>query len=135
MYGRQKRNLRTGFNKRSACDADDRGWNHLVDQGHRVEHPLGDDAVQSTTRSIKARLHRLRARAPFGNLEWAGVKLEDGGRRANLVLESPEGARVIFWIAERNGQPSGGYRLESGEASPTLVEGLAAMRGALRGAT
>lgn len=107
-------------------------WDELAKGGHRVLHPMGDDALGAAGRSILARLGRLRARAPFGELAWGDVIVSEGGRRAEASFAGPAGERVTVWLAEQGGRATGGYRVDAGEATPALVEGLRAVMAALR---
>ncbi|MFT3769666.1 MAG: radical SAM protein [Minicystis sp.] len=107
-------------------------WSELAKGGHRVLHPLGDDALVPVARTVGARLMRLRERAPFGALAWRDVLVSEGGRRAEAVFEGPAGERATVWLAEQNGKPVGGYRVDAGEATPALVEGLRAIMAALK---
>jgi MoaA/NifB/PqqE/SkfB family radical SAM enzyme len=100
--------------------------------GDRVIHPLGDDAIGGVSRSVGARIQRLRERAPFGVLAWRDVIVSEGGRRAEATFEGPAGERATVWLAERDGRPAGGYRVDAGSPTPALVEGLRAIMEALR---
>lgn len=106
----------------------------LVRAGARVVHPIGDDALWPVGRTIGARILRLREGAPFGSLVWRDVIVSEGGRRAEAMFAGPAGERVSVWLAEERGKPVGGYRVEEGEATEALIEGLRAIMGALRGA-
>ncbi|MCU0654705.1 MAG: radical SAM protein [Polyangiaceae bacterium] len=97
-------------------------------------HPLGDDAFVGTRGTVGARLRRLRASAPLGRLRWVAVAVKEGGALAEARFEGPRGEVVTLWLAERQGRASGGYRLEQGEASEAVVEGLQQAIGVLRGA-
>ena len=108
-------------------------WAELAGQGHRVLHPLGDDAAIGVARSVGARLARLRERAPFPALVWRDVRVLEEGRRAEATFEGPAGERATVWLMEANGRATGGYRVDAGEATPALVEGLRAIMEALRG--
>jgi MoaA/NifB/PqqE/SkfB family radical SAM enzyme len=108
-------------------------WGELVRDGQRVLHPLGDDAVLGVARSVAARLGRLRALAPFGALGWRDVVVTEGGRRAEAIFDGPAGEQATVWLAEQGGRATGGYRVDAGEATPALVEGLRAIMDALRG--
>jgi hypothetical protein len=59
------------------------------------------------------------------------VDLVDEGRRAELRLTSPSGERAVVWLEDRNGRVGGGYRVDPGDPSPALVEGLRAVLAAL----
>ena len=107
-------------------------WTQLAAGGGRVLHPLGDDALGAAARSVGARLARLRERAPFATLSWRDVVLSEGGRRAEAALEGPAGERATVWLAEQGGRPTGGYRIDAGEPTPALVEGLRAIMAALK---
>lgn len=107
-------------------------WRDLSALGGRVLHPLGDDAVGPVARSVAARLGRLRSAAPFGTLVWSDVVVSAGGRRAEAMFEGPAGERATVWMVEEGGRPSGGYRVDDGEATPALVDGLRAVVDVLR---
>ncbi|APR87456.1 radical SAM domain protein [Minicystis rosea] len=107
-------------------------WSAFAEGHHRVLHPMGDDATMPVSRTIGARLMRLRERAPFGELVWRDVIVSEGGRRAEAMFEGPAGERTTVWLTEQGGKPAGGYRVDSGEATPALVEGLRAIMAALR---
>lgn len=104
----------------------------LAKSGLRVAHPLGDDAVRPVARSIGARLGRLRAGAPFGDLAWDSVAVTDGGRRAEASFSGPAGERATVWLVEQGGRATGGYRVDRGSPTPALVDGLRAVMAALR---
>ena len=106
-------------------------WTKLSDDGHRVLHPLGDDALGRASASLAARLGRLRSSAPFGTLRWTHVSLDGVGRRAELSLEGPAGERAAVWLAEEAGRVRGGYEVD-GEPSEDVVLGLGAVMQALR---
>jgi MoaA/NifB/PqqE/SkfB family radical SAM enzyme len=108
-------------------------WGELVREGGRVVYPLGDDAVMGVARSVGARLGRLRARAPFGLLGWRDVVMSEGGRRAEAIFDGPSGEQATVWLAEQGGKATGGYRVDAGEPTAALVEGLRAIMEALRG--
>ena len=110
---------------RALCDA-------LAKSGLRVVHPLGPDAVSALTRSVGARLARLRAAAPFGDLAWDSVALLEGGRRAEASFSGPAGERATVWLAEQGGRATGGYRVDAGAPTPVLVDGLRAVISSLR---
>lgn len=108
-------------------------WGRLCEEGHRVLHPLGPDAIAGgATRSIAARLARLRHRSPFGSLEWTGVRVRAGGTRAELELRGPEGERAAVWLADEGGRARGGYRVDGDAPSPAVAEGLRSLMTALR---
>jgi len=107
-------------------------WAELVEYGSRVLHPVGDDALVPVARSVGARLMRLRERAPFGALVWRDVIVSEGGYRAEAMFDGPAGERATVWLAEQAGKPSGGYRVDAGEATAALVEGLRAIMTALK---
>ncbi|MEP7121090.1 MAG: radical SAM protein [Byssovorax sp.] len=109
----------------SLCDA-------LVKAGLRVVHPLAADAVGLVSRSVGARLARLRAAAPFGELAWDRVEITERGRRAEASFTGPAGERATVWLAEQDGRATGGYRVDAGSPTPALVEGLRAVMAALR---
>jgi MoaA/NifB/PqqE/SkfB family radical SAM enzyme len=104
----------------------------LAKSGLRVVHPIGADAVGAVARSVGARLGRLRAHAPFGELAWESVAIGDGGKRAEASFSGPAGERATVWLAEQGGRATGGYRVDAGEPTPALVEGLRAVMAALR---
>ncbi|MEO5727674.1 MAG: hypothetical protein ABI134_12155, partial [Byssovorax sp.] len=104
----------------------------LVKSGLRVVHPIGPDVVAPVARSVGARLARLRASAPFGDLAWESVAISGGGKRAEASLCGPAGERATVWLAEQAGRATGGYRVDAGEPTPALVEGLRAVMAALR---
>ncbi len=103
----------------------------LVKSGLRLVHPIGPDAVLPVARSVGARLGRLRAHAPFGELVWESVAIVGGGRRAEASFCGPAGERATVWLAEQSGRATGGYRVDAGEPTPALVEGLRAVMKAL----
>jgi MoaA/NifB/PqqE/SkfB family radical SAM enzyme len=103
----------------------------LAQSGLRVVHPIGADAVGAVARTVGARLGRLRARAPFGELAWESVAIGDGGKRAEASFCGPGGERATVWLAEQGGRATGGYRVDAGEATPALVDGLRAVMAAL----
>lgn len=104
----------------------------LAQSGLRVMHPIGADAVGAVARTVSARLGRLRAHAPFGQLAWESVAIGDGGKRAEAAFHGPGGERATVWLAEQSGRATGGYRVDAGEVTPALVEGLRAVMAALR---
>jgi MoaA/NifB/PqqE/SkfB family radical SAM enzyme len=104
----------------------------LVKSGLRPVHPLGADAVTPVARSVGARLARLRAAAPFGELAWDTVTVTDAGKRAEASFSGPAGERATVWLAEQAGRATGGYRVDAGSPTPALVEGLRAVMAALR---
>jgi hypothetical protein len=104
----------------------------LEKAGMRVVHPIGDDAVVPVARTVGARIVRLREGAPYGALAWRDLVVSEGGRRAEAVFEGPAGERATVWLAEEKGRPTGGYRVDRGEATAALVEGLRAIMAALR---
>jgi hypothetical protein len=107
-------------------------WSLLSRQG-RIIHPLGEDAILPASRSIGARLRLLRRSAPFGALVWVDVRIGEGGRRAELLLEdTASGEQAIVWLGEQNGRPTGGYTLAGGQPSMAIREGIGALIGALR---
>ena len=110
---------------RSLCAA-------LVKSGLGVVHPLGADAVSPVARSVGARLGRLRASAPFGELAWESVAITDTGKRAEACFTGPAGERATVWLVEQGGRATGGYRVDAGSPTPALVEGLRAVMAALR---
>jgi MoaA/NifB/PqqE/SkfB family radical SAM enzyme len=98
-------------------------WAWLA-RGNEVRHPLGDDAFVATVPTVGTRLRRLREHAPFGRLRWSVLRVSKGGARAEVLLEGPTGERALLWLAEQRGKPTGGYRIENGEATEALTEGL-----------
>ncbi len=112
----------------------------LAAGGDRIVHPIGDDAIGGVSRSVGARLARLRDRAPFGALAWRDVVVSEGGRRAEASFEGPAGERATVWLAEKDNKSIGGYRVDAagegaqGAPTPALVEGLRAILDALKGA-
>ena len=95
--------------------------------GATVVHPPGPDAFERPRPLVAAQLARLRAAAPFGALSWRATRVLDAGARAEIELASPTAEGAVFWVAERDGRLSGGYRLESAsekDPSPALVGGL-----------
>lgn len=104
----------------------------LAKHGPRVIHPIGDDAFIPVARTIGARILRLRERAPFGALAWRDVIVSERGYRAEATFEGPAGERATVWLAEQSGKPSGGYRVDTAEPTPDLVEGLRAIMAALK---
>lgn len=104
----------------------------LEGAGLAVVHPLGDDALGLEARSVAVRLGRLRAAAPFGKLVWRRTSTRDGGRVAELDLESPVGEHAVVWLGEEGRRATGGYRVDVSEPSPALVEGLRAVMAAVR---
>ncbi len=108
-------------------------WAKLCESGHKVLHPLGPDAIAGgATRTIAARLARLRQRSPFGALEWTALELGDDGKRAELSLRGPAGESAAVWLADDDGRPRGGYRLDDDAPSPAIVDGLRTLMTALR---
>jgi hypothetical protein len=105
-------------------------WEKLS-AGRAIRHPLGDDAFRRPAPSVAARLLRLREAAPFGELSWSALRMDETAGRAELHLDAPDGARVAFWLDERDGRPAGGYRLTAGSASPAVVYGLRALMASL----
>lgn len=93
--------------------------------------PLGADLVMPMAPSIRKRLLVLRQRAPFGRLRWTGISLGERGDRAELLLEGDSGAKVLVWLGEKAGRPTGGYSLAEGEPTAEVVEGIRALMGAL----
>lgn len=83
-------------------------------------------------RSIDARLTRLRRGAPFGALVWREVVVSENGGRAEAVFDGPAGERATVWMTEARGRPAGGYRVDAGNPTPALVEGLRAVVDVLR---
>ncbi len=83
-------------------------------------------------RTIGARLARLRRAAPFGQLVWREVIVSEAGARAEIVFDGPAGERATVWLTEAAGRAAGGYRVDPGEPTAALVEGLRAVMDALR---
>jgi MoaA/NifB/PqqE/SkfB family radical SAM enzyme len=83
-------------------------------------------------RTIGARLARLSHAAPFGLLVWREVIVSEGGGRAEIVFDGPAGERAIVWLTETAGRAAGGYRVDPGEPTAALVEGLRGVMDALR---
>lgn len=108
-------------------------WDELARGGHRVLHPVGDDALGGLSRSVALRVGRLRASAPFGSLTFRDLRVLEAGRRAEAVFVGPDGEQATVWLAEQAGKAVGGYRIEGGEPSAALIEGLREVMGALRG--
>jgi MoaA/NifB/PqqE/SkfB family radical SAM enzyme len=102
----------------------------LVDRGLSVLHPLGDDALAPVAPSIARRIVRIRAAASFPRLAFLDVRVLEGGARAELDFVADDGGRATVWLAESNGKPAGGYRVD-GAPSPALVTGLRAVMSAL----
>jgi MoaA/NifB/PqqE/SkfB family radical SAM enzyme len=107
-------------------------WAELGKGDHRVLHPAGDDATDGLARTVAARLGRLRLSAPYGSLVWRDVKVLEGGRRAEAVFVGPAGEQATVWLAEQKGRATGGYRVDAGEPTEALVEGLRAVMAALK---
>jgi MoaA/NifB/PqqE/SkfB family radical SAM enzyme len=99
-------------------------WSQLAAGSLTAIHPLGDDALRPAARTVAARLGRLRAAAPFGELAWRSVILSADGYRAEARLEGPGGEAATLWLGEQQGQPTGGYRIDQGPPTPALVAGL-----------
>jgi hypothetical protein len=89
-------------------------------------------AGQPVARTVGLRLGRLRERAPFGALVWGSTTVSEGGARVEIAFSGPGREQATVWLAETEGKPSGGYRVDAGEATPALVEGLRAIMDALR---
>lgn len=103
----------------------------FVAAGEAPIHPLGADALGLCARSIEARLARLRASAPFGDLVWRSLSTSADGTRAELDLEGPDGERATVWLSEESRVARGGYRVESEPATDALVTGLRSVMAAL----
>jgi hypothetical protein len=56
----------------------------------------------------------------------------DEGKFAEVLFDGPDAERVVLWLAERDGKPAGGYRLERGAASPPIVASIRSILDALR---
>jgi MoaA/NifB/PqqE/SkfB family radical SAM enzyme len=107
-------------------------WSALKELGHPVWHPLADDAVSGEARPALAnRLGRLRRGAPYGKLSWNALSLSNGGRRAELALATPEGARATFWLEERRTKVTAGYDVGTAPPSDELIDGIRAILSAL----
>jgi len=106
-------------------------WKPLAARG-AIAHPLGEDAITPLARSVAARLHLLRQRAPFAPLRWTEIRILDQGKRAELRFESPEGEEAWIWLADAGNRPTGGYRLADARPSAAIIEGLGAIMAALR---
>jgi len=107
------------------------GRQEVVDGKREIERPLTGRQLRLRL-GLRLRLLRLGQRAPFGALVWRDVTVSEGGARAEAAFEGPAGERAIVWLGETAGKPAGGYRVEAGEATPALVEGLRAIMDALR---
>ena len=104
----------------------------LAEAGHRIVHPIGDDALGLSARSIIQRLGRLRSAAPFGDLRWRALTSSPDGHRAELDLVGPAGERATVWLAEEGRRATGGYEVADPEPTEALVSGLRAVLTALR---
>jgi hypothetical protein len=93
---------------------------------------LPDIPRERMARTIAVRIERLRRAFPFGALSWGGVAVSEGGQRAEVSFDGPHGERIALWLAETAGRPAGGYRLDAGEATPAVRDGLRAILDALR---
>ena len=103
----------------------------LVAKGQKLRYPIADDVLSGATPLLSARLERLRKAAPFGELAWVDLAIDEGGRRGELGLRGPAGERAVLWLGEQAGRPVGGYRLE-GEPTEAVVTGLRAAMAALQ---
>jgi hypothetical protein len=108
-------------------------WDELAKGGHRVLHPVGDDALGGLARSVGSRVSRLRAAAPFGALAWRELRVLEEGKRAEAVFVGPAGEQATVWLAEQAGKPAGSYRIDGGAPTEALAEGLREVMAALRG--
>lgn len=76
----------------------------------RADDPLIDPPGPSPIpRTVAARLSRLRARAPFGELAWTRTDAIAGG--VEMTLISPSGERIVAFCTETPEGPRTGYRL------------------------
>ncbi|HEY1691410.1 MAG TPA: radical SAM protein [Polyangiaceae bacterium] len=107
-------------------------WSLLEDAGMRTFAPPGPEAFEPVDPSIAARLDRLRAAAPFGELLWTETRLDESATHAEVVLRGADDATATIWLAREGARSTGGYRLD-GEASPAIVDGLGAAIHAVRG--
>jgi MoaA/NifB/PqqE/SkfB family radical SAM enzyme len=115
-----------------------------TDPSVKVIHPVGDDAAFLAERPprvgalldsrIGGWLRMLRARAPFGALDWQDVAIGSAGRQATLSLRDPGGAEVKVTLSMNGSQLGGAYKLVRPEQapSPELVDGLRQLFGLLR---
>ena len=79
-------------------------------------------------RSVAARLTRVRAHAPFGELLWTATNIVPGG--VEMTLISPVGERVIAYLTETAEGPRAGYRLvEQGTSTPPQQGASASRQG------
>lgn len=100
----------------------------LEGAGYPATHPVGDDATLRLAPSVAARLGKIRAAAPFGDLAFVDVRVSDRGRRAEMDFVGPAGERATVWLADSGGRARGGYRLADGtEATEALTRGLGAL--------
>jgi MoaA/NifB/PqqE/SkfB family radical SAM enzyme len=105
-----------------------------IDPKGKLARPVNTPppVTQRLARTVAIRVERLRRAAPFGALVWRDVLASDGGARAEVLFDGPAGERVALWLTETAGRPAGGYRLDAGEATPAVREGVHAMLDALR---
>jgi MoaA/NifB/PqqE/SkfB family radical SAM enzyme len=103
----------------------DRAQLDLLDPSRRLHAELGlDDAP--IAEALARPLARLRALRRFGGLRITKTSVD--GLRAELTLEGDAGERAIFFLDMRVGAPKrSGYRVESGESSAVLRDGLRAL--------
>lgn len=106
----------------------------LLSAGSRTLHPPADDMFEGAVApSIATRLGKLRATAPFGELCWTSIRIENSGRRATVELTDPEGHSASLWLGDDGGKSKGGYHVD--EPSDAIVTGLRAMMAALKPAS
>jgi MoaA/NifB/PqqE/SkfB family radical SAM enzyme len=94
--------------------------------------PAKQGASPRLVRSVAARVARLRSAAPFEGLVWREVVAQQEGTHAEVLFDGRSGERVAMWFSERDGKPTGGYRLDRGEPTPAVVAAIRAMIDALR---
>jgi MoaA/NifB/PqqE/SkfB family radical SAM enzyme len=113
----------------------------LRDVGQRLlsgrpwRHPPADGSLRSAR--LEGILRRLRMAAPFGDLQWSAVRVEESGRRLELDLAGPNGERARVWFDDARGRPRDGYRIDEpfgtgasgsrSDASDALVAGIRAL--------
>ncbi len=106
----------------------------LAAAGWQTRHPISADALAPISPKVAGALRRWRDAAPFGELAWTEVAIEEGGARAVVTLEAEDGASATAWIDARGT----GYRWQGAEgetsAPPPLVDGLRHFWAALRSA-
>jgi MoaA/NifB/PqqE/SkfB family radical SAM enzyme len=101
-------------------------------EGRLLPSPPDPAPATPVARTIGARLARLQQAAPFGRLVWREVIVSEAGGRAEIVFDGPAGERATVWLTEAAGRAAGGYRVDPGEPTAALVEGLRAVMDALR---